>query len=95
MDLLQAFAELPTVLSRLMLTLDANTKALQDATEQLGNARYYEADAATYLGVEKKTMYHYRLRGLAFEKVGRIISYRRKDLDAWRESGAVRRESVS
>ena len=78
---------------RLVVALEASTKLLELATEQMGNMRLYEDDAATYMGVEPKTMYHYRLRGLAYEKVGRIISYRRKDLDAWRLSGRVRKES--
>ncbi|MBD2753825.1 helix-turn-helix domain-containing protein [Spirosoma validum] len=89
MDFLQTLAMLPDQLTRIEALMDANTKALNQATEQLGNTRYYEADAAKYLGVEQKTMYHYRQRGLPYEKVGRIISYLRKDLDAWRSAGKV------
>ena len=91
MDFLQTFAELPLLLIRLEATLDANTKALQEVMEQLGNTRLYEKDAAKYLHVESKTMYSYRQRGLNYEKVGRIISYRRKDLDDWRAAGKTRK----
>ena len=87
---LQALSKLPTLLVQICVQLEANTKALDAANEQLGNTRMYEIDAAKYLSVEASTMYKYRLRGLPYEKVGRIISYQRKDLDDWRSAGRVR-----
>lgn len=87
---LQALSQLPTLLIQVRVQLEANTKALNFANEQLANTRYYEVDAAKYLGVEPGTMYHYRLKGLPYEKVGRVVSYFKKDLDAWRAAGRVR-----
>lgn len=92
---LQALSELPTLLTRVQTQLEANTKALDAAYEQLGNTRMYEDDAAKYLGVLPATLYHYRLKGLPYEKVGRIVSYRRKDLDEWRTAGRVRKHLTS
>lgn len=86
---LKALSELPTLLLRLEVQLEANTKALNEAHEQIGNTRLYERDAAKYLNVELKTMYNYRQRGLPYEKVGRIVSYFRRDLDVWRSAGKV------
>lgn len=90
-NFLQSMADLPELLLQNRIALEANTLALALATEQLGNVLLYERDAAGYLGVEAKTMYHYRQRGLSHQKVGRIISYRRADLDAWRQAGQVRK----
>ena len=87
---LPAMTELAMLLTQIRDQLEANTKALDAAYEQLGNTRMYENDAAKYLGVLSPTMYHYRLKGLPYEKVGRVVSYRRKDLDEWRSAGRVR-----
>ncbi|MBD2700770.1 helix-turn-helix domain-containing protein [Spirosoma sp. BT702] len=78
------------LLTRLADTLERTEKALTEATDQLSNSRLYEEDAAKLLGVEKRTMLQYRRRGLPYEKVGNIISYRRKDLDAWRSAGRTK-----
>ena len=91
MDFLQTFAELPLLLVRLNAQMEANSNVLQEVMEQLGNTRLYEKDAAKYLHVNPQTMYSYRQRGLNYEKVGRIISYRRKDLDDWRTAGKTRK----
>ncbi|MVM33638.1 helix-turn-helix domain-containing protein [Spirosoma sp. HMF4905] len=74
---------------RISAQLDASNKALSEVRDILDNVDIYERDAAKYLGVQPKTMYHYRERGLEHIKVGRIISYKRKDLDAWRAAGKV------
>ncbi|WP_460972656.1 helix-turn-helix domain-containing protein [Spirosoma migulaei] len=86
---LKALSELPAMLIRLEAQLEANTRALTDAREQLDNVEIYEREACAYLNVEPKTMYNYRQRGLNYKKVGRIISYTRKDLDKWRNAGKV------
>jgi hypothetical protein len=89
MEFLQSLAQLPELLIRLEAQLDANTKALGEARALLDNVEVYEPDAALYLNVGIKTMYHYRQKGLAHKKVGRVISYLRKDLDNWRSAGKV------
>ncbi|QHW01316.1 helix-turn-helix domain-containing protein [Spirosoma endbachense] len=83
-----------TLQQRLVEALEASNALLEAATEQLGNARFYEEDAAKYLGVEKHTLYRYRQQGLIYEKVGKIISYRRKDLDAWRNAGKTKATAI-
>ena len=88
---LDMLSQLPAMFIRLEAQLEANTKALNDALEQLGNTRLYEREAAKYLNVEVKTLYGYRQRGLNYEKVGRIISYLRKDLDDWRARGKTKK----
>lgn len=88
-------SELPTLLVRLEVQLEANTRALEHANELIGNTRMYEEDAAKYLNVQKYTMYRYRERGLPYEKNGNVISYRRKDLDEWRANNRTQHGTSS
>lgn len=93
-EFIRMLAELPPLLTQVRVQLAENSKLLAIANEQLGNTRMYEQDAARYLNVEPCTMYQYRLKGLPFEKIGRVVSYFRKDLDAWRAAGQLRNRSV-
>ncbi len=94
MDLLQALTELPLVLQRIEVALKANEKIILQMQEELTNCRLFEQEAAQYLHVHRDTLYRYRLAGLPYEKVGRIISYRRKDLDEWRERGRTQHVDI-
>ncbi|GAB3959072.1 hypothetical protein GCM10028805_54480 [Spirosoma harenae] len=91
---LQALAELPALLIRLSVQLEANSKALQAANELLDNQRYDEAQAAKFLGVKPKTMYHYRQGGwISYEKVGRRVTYLLKDLNDFKAKGRIERRN--
>lgn len=53
--------------------------------------------AAEYLGVKPHTLETWRASGrykLPFVKVGRLVKYRRADLDAWLQSRTVNAEAA-
>lgn len=51
-------------------------------------AAFDEAEAARYTNFARSTLRHWRLSGDGppFIRVGRVIRYRRRDLDAWLDS---------
>jgi excisionase family DNA binding protein len=59
------------------------------ATASLSSDLLPSAEAAAYLGVREQTLAVWRSTGrydLRFIKSGRLVRYRRADLDAWLES---------
>lgn len=71
----------------------SRARALVDAL--MADPKLTEPEAAQYIGVAPATLTQWRCTGrydLPFLKIGRLIRYRRSDLDAWLES-RVRRHS--
>jgi len=50
-----------------------------------------EAEAQAFLKRDTNTLLYYRNKGLIYYKCGRDVWYKRGDLIAWVEAGAVRR----
>jgi excisionase family DNA binding protein len=53
-------------------------------------------EIAAYLGVKKDTVYKWvRLRGMPAHKVGRLVKFRREEVDEWVRSGKAGRRSTN
>jgi len=69
--------------------MNAKTALAPILKHQSTNPLLTPSEAATYIGVSKNTLSVWRCVGryaIPFIKVGRLVRYRRSDLEAWLES---------